>query len=209
MTLFAKLTASLSVCLALTLVGCGDSPVSNSESVSSPFLVSSEPPGAITPTEFKEAISGKQQAAADADAGDSDKGDSAADEVTSGDSVANDAAGDIAAASEVVLAGKIDAGDLDPFEPGKATFVLSELPDAEHAAGDPDHANNCPFCKRKLKNAPKVVVRFVDESGELIARDAQTMLGVKKGDTVVVKGVAEYQEAINMIQINAESIYRR
>ncbi|TWU20109.1 hypothetical protein Pla52o_46230 [Novipirellula galeiformis] len=117
--------------------------------------------------------------------------------------------GAAAAAGGVVLAGKIDAGDLDPFEKGKATFVLSELPDAEHAAGDPDHANNCPFCKRKLKNAPKVVVRFVDPSGALIAQDAQAMLGVKKGDSVVVKGVAEYQEPINMIQINAESIYRR
>ncbi|EMI15382.1 signal peptide protein [Rhodopirellula maiorica SM1] len=187
MTLTTQLTASLSVCFALALVGCGDSPVSDSDSVSSPFLVSSEPAGAITPTEFKEAASSEHETVDDAAVDDSAT-------VTT---------------NEVVLAGKIDAGDLDPFEPGKATFVLSELPDAEHAAGDPDHANNCPFCKRRLKNAPKVVVRFVDDSGELIAQDAQAMLGVKKGDSVVVKGVAEYQEAINMIQINAESIYRR
>ncbi|GAA4461316.1 hypothetical protein [Novipirellula rosea] len=190
MTLTAKLNVSLSVFLLLTLVGCGDETVSKTERVSSPFLVSSEPAGAITPTEFKEAARSENDAADDTSAEDS-------------------AIGNSLAATEVVLVGKIDAGDLDPFEPGKATFVLSELPDAEHAAGDPDHANNCPFCRRKLKNAPKVVVRFVDESGELIAQDAQAMLGVKKGDSVVVKGLAEYQEPINMIQINAESIYRR
>ncbi|WP_372723262.1 hypothetical protein [Novipirellula sp.] len=190
MTLTAKFNVSLSAFLLLTLVGCGDETISKTGQVSSPFLVSSEPAGAITPTEFKEAASSENEA--------------------SGDTLAEDAAvGNSLVATEVVLAGKIDAGDLDPFEPGKATFVLSELPDADHAAGDPDHANNCPFCKRKLKNAPKVVVRFVDESGELIAQDAQAMLGVKKGDSVVVKGLAEYQEPINMIQINAESIYRR
>ncbi|WP_442506855.1 hypothetical protein SH528x_005728 [Novipirellula sp. SH528] len=183
MTFTSNVTAFVSAILMLAMVGCGEKTSSTGDVISSPYLVSSEPEGAITPTEFKNSV-------------------------TTQDDV-EDAAASPVAASEVVLAGKIDAGDLDPFEKGKATFVLSELPDAAHAAGDPDHANNCPFCKRKLKNAPKVVVRFVDQSGELIAQDAQAMLGVKKGDSVVVKGVAEYQEPINMIQINAESIYRR
>ncbi len=110
-------------------------------------------------------------------------------------------------ASEVVLVGRIDAGDLVPFEAGRATFVLSELPDKEHAAGDPEHANNCPFCKRKLKNAPKVVVQFVDATGSVIAKDAQELLGVKKGDRVVVVGKADYQKALNIIELNATGVY--
>ena len=66
-----------------------------------------------------------------------------------------------ASAGPIVLIGRVDAGEFDPFEAGKATFVLSEAPDDEHAGGDPNHVDNCPFCQRKLKNAPKAVVRFV------------------------------------------------
>ncbi|MFG0263450.1 MAG: hypothetical protein ACF788_13745 [Novipirellula sp. JB048] len=191
------LSTTLGLGLILSLAGCGAPSTSTSDAGGAAFLLSTEPAGALTPTEFKEAVTA-------ADAGEPASEDMA--DIAAADTPAADIA---AAATPVVLAGRIDAGDLDPFEKGKATFILSELPDAEHAEGDPDHANNCPFCKRKLKNAPKVVVRFVDPAGELIAQDAQAMLGVKKGDAVVVKGVARYQQPINMIQIDAEAIYRR
>ncbi|TWU33791.1 hypothetical protein [Novipirellula artificiosorum] len=112
-------------------------------------------------------------------------------------------------AADVVVAGRIDAGDLEPFEEGKATFVLTQLADEEHAQGDPDHANKCPFCKRELLNAPKVVVEFRDDDGIVIAQDARQMLGIRKGDAVVVVGTADYQEPINMIQVNATGVFRR
>ncbi|TWT81629.1 hypothetical protein CA13_30820 [Planctomycetes bacterium CA13] len=109
----------------------------------------------------------------------------------------------------VVVAGSIDAGDLEPFEKGKATFVLSQLADEEHAQGDPDHANKCPFCKRKLESAPKVVVQFVDDSGNVLSQDARDLLGVKKGSAVVVKGTGVYEEPINMINLTADGIFVR
>jgi hypothetical protein len=109
----------------------------------------------------------------------------------------------------MVLAGRIDAGDIEPFQTGAASFIMSQLPDQSHAGGDPTHADNCPFCKRKLKNAPKAVVRIVDDSGSVLPVDARQLLGVSKGDVVVVQGLATYLEPVNTVQIDAQSIFIR
>jgi hypothetical protein len=111
--------------------------------------------------------------------------------------------------TSLALAGRIDAGDTQPFQAGLATFVLSQLPDQAHAGEDPNHADNCPFCKRKLANAPKAVVQFMGEDGELLAVDARELFGVAKGDIVVVQGTAEYLEAVDTVQINADGIFVR
>lgn len=109
----------------------------------------------------------------------------------------------------VAITGRIDAGDVDPFQNGVASFLISQLPEGDHAEGDPDHVDNCPFCKRKLKNAPKAVVRILDDSGEVMTVDARQLLGVAKGDVVVVRGSATYLEPVNTVQINAEGIFVR
>ena len=109
--------------------------------------------------------------------------------------------------TSIAVAGKIDAGDIEPFQDGVAAFMISQLPDASH--GGADHADDCPFCARKLRNAPKAVVRLLDENGELIQADARQLLGVSKGDVVVVQGLATYMESINTVQIDAEGIFIR
>ena len=109
----------------------------------------------------------------------------------------------------IVLVGRIDAGDFDPFEPGQASFMLSELPDTDHAGGDPDHADNCPFCKRKLEKAPKAVIKILAPSGDVMPVDARELLGIAKGDIVVVRGTGQYTESVNLIEIAANGIYRR
>ncbi len=109
----------------------------------------------------------------------------------------------------VAISGRIDAGDVEPFQDGVASFLISQLPEGDHAEGDPDHADNCPFCKRKLKNAPKAVVRILDDSGEVMAVDARQLLGIAKGDVVVVRGSATYLEPVNTVQIDAEGIFVR
>ena len=110
---------------------------------------------------------------------------------------------------EMVLAGRIDAGDINPFQAGKATFMISELPDEEHAAGDPDHADNCPFCARRLAKAPKAIVTFNDKDGNAIEIDSQSLFDISKGDAVVVKGTVHYQEATNTLQVDASGLHRR
>ena len=109
----------------------------------------------------------------------------------------------------VVIAGRIDAGDFDAFAKGEATFVMSQLPDEGHGADDPDHADNCPFCKRKLENAPKVLVRFQDADGGLIQVGADDLFTLGKGDVVVVKGDATFDAAVGTITVDASKIYRR
>ncbi|WDQ14826.1 hypothetical protein [Rhodopirellula sp. P2] len=113
------------------------------------------------------------------------------------------------APSEVTLVGRIDAGEFDAFEPGSATFMLSELPDEDHTGGDPEHADNCPFCKRRLANAPKAVVQLVDESGAVRKTRADNLAGLAKGDVVTVSGSVSYDEGVNLITIQAQKIHVR
>ena len=109
----------------------------------------------------------------------------------------------------VAITGRIDAGDVEPFQDGVASFLISQLPEGDHAEGDPDPADNCPFCKRKLTNAPKAVVRILDDSGEVMTVDARKLLGIAKGDVVVVRGSATFLEPVNTVQVDAEGIFVR
>lgn len=109
-------------------------------------------------------------------------------------------------AVEGVFAGRIDAGDIDPFQPGQTSFMLSQLPDEGHS-DDPEHADNCPFCARKLKNAPKAMVTFLGDDGTAIAGDAQQDLGLKKGDVVMVVGSASYNSDLNTVLVEAEKFF--
>ncbi len=105
---------------------------------------------------------------------------------------------------EVALVGRISAGELEPWEPGKASFIISELPSDGHGQGH--DADNCPFCKRRAAGLPTTVVRFVDEQQQTIAIDAQQLLGVKKDQHVIVHGIARSPEP-KMIEIIADRIY--
>lgn len=117
--------------------------------------------------------------------------------------------GDVSGASQVVLAGRIHAGDIDPFQAGQAAFMLTQLPDEGHGADDPDHADNCPFCKRRLEKAPKAIVQFKDAKGDVIKVDAKELFNVAKGDSVVVRGMATYQETTNTLSVDATALFKR
>lgn len=111
--------------------------------------------------------------------------------------------------NEITLVGKIDAGEFDAFEPNSATFMLSELPDEDHTGGDPEHADNCPFCKRRLANAPKAIVELVDESGAVRATRADKLAGLSTGDVITVSGKVNYDEDVNLITIQTQRIHVR
>ncbi|NND96436.1 MAG: hypothetical protein HKN47_03800 [Pirellulaceae bacterium] len=111
--------------------------------------------------------------------------------------------------TDLVLAGRIDAGEIDPFKPGMASFMISQLPEEGHGADDPDHAENCKFCARRLANAPKVIVEFKDDDGETLAIDSQQLFGVQKGDVVLVRGKVRYQEATNTVHVDGDGLYRQ
>jgi hypothetical protein len=111
--------------------------------------------------------------------------------------------------TSAVLAGRVDAGDIDPFQSGQIAFMVSQLPDEGHATDDPDHADNCPFCKRKLENAPKAIIQFLGDNGEVLQGDPRAKLGLAKGDIVYVTGTAQYHPEVNTVMVNATGVYRQ
>lgn len=112
-------------------------------------------------------------------------------------------------ARPVLLVGRINAGEFDPFADDEATFVLSEMPDEAHAGDDPDHPDNCPFCKKKLENAPKAIVRLEADDQTVLPISADQLLGLSTNDVVVVQGQARYDETLNSVLINAEKVYKK
>lgn len=110
----------------------------------------------------------------------------------------------------VVVAGRIDAKGMDPFVDGKCSFAMLQLPD-DHAKKPGHNSDDCPFCKKRLANAPLVAVQFLDADGNEILRDARDLLGVKKGQAVVVKGMATFDKklALPIIQLKADGIFVR
>ncbi|MDV6029563.1 MAG: hypothetical protein F9B45_05545 [Phycisphaera sp. RhM] len=112
-------------------------------------------------------------------------------------------------AVSVVLGGRIDAGAADPFQPGQLAFMISQLPDEGHGEGDPEHADNCPFCKRKLENAPRAIVQFKGPDGGILEGDARQTLALEKGDVVYVTGMAQYNPAVNTVMVNATGVFRK
>lgn len=109
----------------------------------------------------------------------------------------------------VLVSGRIDSGaDAEVFQPGQMTFMMSQMPDASHADGDPDHADNCPFCAMSVARAPKVIVNFTDSSGAVRSGDPRTALGVKKGDAVLVEGKATFNPDLKVVEVQATAVYQ-
>jgi hypothetical protein len=107
---------------------------------------------------------------------------------------------------KVTLVGRVHAGDLDPWEPGKASFMISELPPDGHGEGH--DSDNCPFCKRRLAKAPTGVVKFITDDGQTISVDSRALFGLEKGQTVVVTGTLLAGE-FNSIILLADKLHVR
>lgn len=110
---------------------------------------------------------------------------------------------------EVVLKGRINAGKHDPWEPGKATFVITEAAIELTAHDkDPNHdADNCPFCKRRKSAAEATaIVQFVDDNGEVLSVDAQQLLDARKDQLVFVRGAGQVN-GLGTLVVNVQGIY--
>lgn len=191
------------------MIGCdsGDKPAT-----SVLYLLDSEPVGATSITAAKEALVGApaEEIAEDTNSDPQTTDDESAADTPSDDTEETEVAESAPpTAKTLVLAGKIDAGEFDPFDKDKAVFMLSELPDPNHASGDPEHADNCPFCKRRAAMAPKALVHLEDATGKVIASDARELLGLEAGDTIVVEGSASYDAKTNILAIHATQIFKR
>lgn len=107
---------------------------------------------------------------------------------------------------EVVVAGWI-AGSPQPIIEGRAAFTIVDL------SLPPMKCAEIPYsfcCMPKQVLLPKLVlVKFVDEQGKTILKDARGLLGVKEGATVVIRGHAKCTEEGELTAIVANSLYLR
>lgn len=115
----------------------------------------------------------------------------------------------LAEETDIVLVGMIGSGKLDPFEKGKAIFVLSEAPTGEHGDEDGHDSSECPFCKRRAAEAPIATIEFKDSSGNPLATSADKLFGLSKGQVVVVQGRGIYSTELDAIQLTANKLFVR
>lgn len=173
------LAASLAI---FGLTGCdgvqSSRTASESADLSSEHLIEIAPPDPTSLTQAAEKLDGSQDPAATTDS-----------------------------PREMVLIGKVDAGDFPAFQDGQATFMLSELPADGHGLDDPDHEDNCPFCKRRAEKAPKAIVNMVGPDGKTLGTDARELLGVAQGDRVIAVGTATYDKTVNAITLQCSGVY--
>lgn len=116
-----------------------------------------------------------------------------------------------------VLFARIGIEGYDTWQPGKATFVVSDPVafldinegDHQHADGDGHDHSNCPFCNKKVDvSETMAVIQFVDANGELLAVDAQQLFELQKDQMVVVSGRGEVDSLGNLF-VTADGIYIR
>ncbi len=113
---------------------------------------------------------------------------------------------------DVVLLGRIAAGDQSPWHAGKAAFLVSDaaalVDDHEHHHECDDHSN-CKFCGEKTSITDRLaIVQFVDEQGQVLPIDARKLLGVQDNDLVVVRGRGKV-DSLGNLTLNAAGIYVR
>ncbi len=103
--------------------------------------------------------------------------------------------------SAVTIVGRIHGGDLDPIDPDRASFALSELPEPGHNHDDP---GDCPFCKPKAESAPVAVVQFTDAAGNVVDISTSELFGLAKNNDVVVAGVGTLVD--EMLVLSAQTL---
>ncbi len=102
---------------------------------------------------------------------------------------------DAADGETVTVVGRI-GGDVNPWIDGRAAFTIvdNSLLACSDIEGDacPTPWDYC--CETDKLKTGKILVKFVDEQGNLIATDAKELLGLGELDTVVVEGTMQKSE---------------
>ena len=98
---------------------------------------------------------------------------------------------------------RINAGEVPPFAPGKATFIVT---DATGHDGDESHnPHDCPFCKRDIKSVI-AQVEWNDQNGKVLQVDSRKLFDVKEFDLLVLEGTGKFSNDDTLI-ITASKIF--
>jgi hypothetical protein len=110
--------------------------------------------------------------------------------------------------AEVVLVGHI-GGDKKPWVEGRATFwvVGPSVKPCPPEEGCPTPWDCCCTPKEELLKV-MATVKVVDDTGEAVRTDARKLLGLKEGQTVVVRGRAK-RDAKGNLTVLADGLFVR
>ncbi len=112
---------------------------------------------------------------------------------------------------DILIVGRIGAGEFEPWADGQASFLMAEaLPETDHAATPGHDPATCPFCRRRAEKAGNAtaLVQFRDEKGEVLPIDARELLGVKEDQVVVVRGKG-HVDKLGVLVVSATGIHVR
>jgi hypothetical protein len=111
-------------------------------------------------------------------------------------------------ASDVTLVGQVGFKNLK-WSTQSAMFLLIDPTEAMEMGGHVCNDENCPFCKGK-KGAlqSRAIVMLVDDKGQVPPMDARKLLPLAEGQTAVISGQAETDEAGQLV-VHARGIYLR
>ncbi len=107
----------------------------------------------------------------------------------------------------VIVVGRI-GGSKNPWVEGRTAFSIVDL--SLKACSDIE-GDKCKMpwdycCETDLLPKATVLVKVVDEAGDLLAADSRELLSVKELDTVVINGTAKRDDAGNLTVL-ASTIY--
>ena len=107
---------------------------------------------------------------------------------------------------EVVVAGWI-GGSLEPVINGRAAFTMVDLRLPAPECTTKPYSYCCMAKEALLPNL--IMVKFVDEDGRTILKDARGLLGIQEGSVVVVRGRIECSEDGVVNCIVADALFNR
>lgn len=106
----------------------------------------------------------------------------------------------------VVVLGRLGGG-VKPWIDGRGAFLLVDERIVATCKEGEKCEEGCPHCAQALAEAT-TMVKFVDESGKVLATDARQILGAKEPAIVVVQGIASRDKSGN-VSVVAEGVYIR
>ena len=118
--------------------------------------------------------------------------------------------GDVKDGDVVLVVGRV-GGRVDPFVKGRASFTIVD-PSLKSCSDRP--GDNCEtpwdYCCEHPNDLARATlfVKFTDEEGKAVERDARELLGIKPSQTVVVRGKAK-RDADGNLTVLASALYAR
>ena len=108
----------------------------------------------------------------------------------------------------ITIEGRADLNEMAAEQP-RALFLVREILEDDGHGGSSHDPSSCPFCRRRQAAAPKAVVVFVDDQGDVLPYDVEALFSIEHGDVVVVEGNGKLDKGLNLFKVTASSVFVR